>query len=225
LPKAIREVLNPPPSGTIAAGTHGKTVWLIRAEGLKAQGGPTDANSWRGEPYVLHVEGWSPQTGRRVYSRQLANSRTDRADSVCWLLDAPTGRLYVSIPTYTAAIDVETGEVAWEIGFGVTGSGDLLVLGPFVTLQCGPGCIVFGAVEGEIVVSTGWQDVRLDPARFRLLDGRLWARDSDGRWYFLDFSNTHAPWSEPAEQELPGNASERAAQPPRENASEPARMR
>jgi hypothetical protein len=196
--KAIRETPTPLP-GTVATGTHGNIGWRIRVEGLKPQ--PPDPNAVRDEPYVLHVEGSSLQAGRKVYSRQLANSRAGQADSVCWLLDAPSGRLYVSIHTYTAAIEVETGEVIWEVGVGATSSDDLNLLGPFLVVS--PWCrglIIFGA-EGDIVASRGRRDVRLDPARLRLFDGRVWAQDSDGRWCVLDFSDTHAPWSEPAEQE------------------------
>jgi hypothetical protein len=199
LPKAIREALTPPP-GTIAAGTQGKTAWLIRTEGLNARA--ADPNAWRDEPYVLHVEGWSLQTGRRVYSRQLAHSRTSQADSICWFQDAPTGRLYISIPTYTAAVDVQTGSVIWEVGFGLTGAGFPFVLGPYLLVsQNGPGLVILDAAEGSIVTSTGRQGVQFGLASLRLVDGQLWAQGRDERWYVLDFSTTHAPWSEPAEQE------------------------
>jgi outer membrane protein assembly factor BamB len=145
------------------------------------------------------VEGWSLGTGKKVYSRQLTNSRSDQADSVRWIMDAATGRLYVSIRSYTAAIDVETGSVMWEVGFGVSDYAGLYVLGPFVAA----GNIILSAAEGEIVAPNGWGGVRVDFSRLVLFGNRLWAQDSDGRWHVLDFSNTHAPWSEPADQETP----------------------
>ena len=108
--------------------------------------------------------------------------------------------MYVSIPTYTAAIDVETGAVIWEAGCGAGGSDDLHRLGPFLVVSSNQS-IIFGAAEGEIIAPIGWQGPSINPASLRMFDNRVWARDSDGRWYFLDFSTTHPLWSEPADEE------------------------
>jgi hypothetical protein len=197
LPEAIRGRITPP-TGVIAAGVHGAIAWMIRTDGS-------------GDLYVLHLEGWSLQTARKVYARQLVNTDSKVIpDSVAWLFDAPTGRLFVSNRDYTGAIDVRSGAVLWEIGCGGGDQEGLQLLGRYLVVNIYPP-ILMDASEGQIVAfwplpqTSDFDDL----GRLRLFRNQVWASDRGGRWYILDFSNTHTPWSEPADQEPAEEATRR----------------
>ena len=84
---------------------------------------------------------------------------------------------------YTCKADPRTGQVIWEMGFGVGGV-DPCLLGDYLVFPTGGDLIFCDAARGGIVANYDLPNQCLEPP-MSLVDGRLHAMDSDGSRYVV----------------------------------------
>lgn len=140
---------------------------------------------------TVSMEGLSPASGKTTYSRELITTSVSDAEELRWLHDPQTHSVYVSVPGFTCKTDPRSGQIVWEMGYGTDNCDELSLFGDYLVIYDSGDLVICDAVRGGILAVYELDDLFDD--RLSVVDGRLRAKDDDGRLYVLRLPQVNIP--------------------------------